>query len=58
MVTHHTASLITAAARGLSAARALVSRCVASLIAVMAHCRALAPAARSPAWSRFQAARH
>jgi hypothetical protein len=58
MVTHHTASLITAAARGRSAAVALVSRCVVSLIAVMAHCRALALAFRSPACWLFQAARH
>src|SRR5580692_8444682 len=58
MVTRHTASLITVNARGWSAAATRDSRCVASVIAVTDHTSALAPAARSPAWSRFQASRH
>ena len=57
IVTHHTASLITMKARGWFAALTLVSRSVVSLIAVIDHTSALAPAAGSPICSRFQAAR-
>src|SRR2546421_337680 len=57
MVTHDTASLITANARARSAARTLASRSVASLIAVIDHTSALAPAFRSPICSRFHRAR-
>ena len=57
MVTHHIASPITANARGRSAARTLGSRSVVSVIAVIAHASALAPAAGSPVCSRFHAAR-
>src|SRR5437667_2312337 len=57
MVIHHTASAITANARGRSAVLTLESRSVVSLIAVMDHASALAPAAGSPMCSRFHAAR-
>src|SRR5262245_48646575 len=57
MVTHHTASPITANARGRSHVPTRESRAVVSLIAVMAHCSALASAFRSPICSRFQATR-
>src|ERR1700733_8143496 len=57
MVTHHTASPITANARGPSAARTRGSRPVVSPIAVMAHTSGLAPAFTSPICSRFHAAR-
>jgi hypothetical protein len=57
MVIHHTASLITANARGRSPARVRGSRPVVSLIAVTDHCSALAPATASPECSRFHPAR-
>src|SRR6266516_7901030 len=57
MVTHHTASPITANARGRSHARTRGSRLVVSLIAVTDHTSALAPAFRSPVCSRFHMAR-
>src|SRR5258708_30099289 len=57
MVTHHTASLITANARAWFHAVARESRRVVSLIAVMDHRSALVPAFRSPVCSRFHAAR-
>src|ERR1039457_6182629 len=57
MVTHHTASPITANARGRSNVLALGSRSVASLIAELDHCSALPPAFRSPICSRFHTTR-
>src|SRR5215475_11580130 len=57
MVTHHTASPITANARGRSHVPTRERRPVVSLIAVMAHCSALASAFRSPICSRFHATR-
>jgi hypothetical protein len=57
MVTYHTAFPIAANARGRSHAITWQRRCVVSFIAVVDHCGALVPAFRSPACSRFQAAR-
>jgi hypothetical protein len=56
-VTHHTASLIAANARGRSRPVTAASRPVASRIAVMDQSSALAPAAGSLAFSRFHATR-
>src|SRR5215831_14166596 len=57
MVIHHTASPITASARGRSHSPTWGSRSVVSLIAVIAHCSALAPAFKSPICPRFHAIR-
>src|ERR1039458_9611340 len=57
MVPHHTASLITVNARGRSGACIRGSRLVVSLIAVIDHCSALAPAFISLICSWFHATR-
>src|SRR5215470_5998863 len=57
MVTHHTISPIAANARGRSHALTRGSRSAASLIAVMDHRSAAAPAAGSPTCSRFHRTR-
>src|ERR1022692_2957915 len=57
MVTHHTASPITANARARSPARTRGSRSVVSLIAVMDHRSALTSPAGPPIVPRFQATR-
>ena len=58
IVTHHTISLMTVNARSLSQGRTWGSRSTASLIAVTDHCSALASAAGSLSFSRFQSTRH
>src|SRR5690349_13255132 len=57
MVTHQTASPITAKARGRSAARTVGSRSVVSLMAMIDHSRAVASPADSPIAVRFHATR-
>ena len=57
MVTHHTASLITASACGTSIARAAASRCAASAIAVTDQPSAASPVGGPPVCSLFQARR-